>query len=163
MGIAAPSEPASPRRAAARAGVRLATCERPKGEELRVSIEEFKGHSYVRLQAWLRNDSGEYWPIKGKCCTIKIGEASRVATSLRQAERIIAEGHGHAPGRHDGRPTSGRPPDARERPGGQAATQNGGHDDQPKYVERRGRPQAREYTPPEDPSAERREFDEFAE
>ena len=158
-----PNHPNPPRQAAPpqEAGERLATCERPKGEELRVTAETYNNHPYVRIQAWIRNDHGEYWPIKGKCATIKPRELGAIIQALRQAERLIAEGHGAAPGRHDGRQPSGRTPDARGRPGGQAAAQNGGHDDRPRYVERRGRPQPREYTPPEGRSPADREFDEF--
>jgi hypothetical protein len=69
-------------------GVTLATFDRNRGtERLRVSLEEFNGYGFVRLQAWQINRDGEWWPCKGRCITVKIHETGQLAAVLANVAR----------------------------------------------------------------------------
>jgi hypothetical protein len=79
----ATAEPAPPEPA----GETLIEFERNRGaERLRVSLEEYQGHEYVRLQVWARGPSGDWWPVKGKCVTVKLREVDGLVAALRQVE-----------------------------------------------------------------------------
>jgi hypothetical protein len=130
-GYTPPSQPAPPRVQ----GERLACFERPKGERLVVTLEEYNGHEFVRLQVWAPGSDGRDWPVKGKCVTVKLREAP-----------LLSEALGKIGGDH------------RHEPRGPAP---GPDDERPQFIDRRrpGRPtQAPCRLPP--PSKE--PFDEFA-
>lgn len=98
-------------------GIRLATLPRNvKGmrEELRVSLATFEGHRYLSLRIWSQDRrSGQWWPVKGKGCSIKLREAREVADALldglRRAEEMAACDEEEAPRRsasHGTRPAT---------------------------------------------------------
>jgi hypothetical protein len=67
-------------------GERLATIGRAPNVELRVGLKEFKGHRFVRLQEWAVNmHNSQWWPSKGKGCSIKLRELDAVVAALLQA------------------------------------------------------------------------------
>lgn len=80
-------------------GETLAAFDRNRGtERLRVSLETFNGYDFVRLQAWQVNSQGEWWPCKGRCITIKLGEIGGMVDALRMAESLVglASGDGQS-------------------------------------------------------------------
>ena len=52
----------------------------PDGE-LRVSVDEYQGHSFISLRLWERGTDGEWWPTK-KGISVRLGEAEGVADAL---------------------------------------------------------------------------------
>src|SRR5690348_455448 len=50
-------------------------------QELRVSLEEYNGHPFLRLQLWDRGRGG-WWPLKGKAISVRMDEARAVAEVL---------------------------------------------------------------------------------
>jgi hypothetical protein len=60
------------------------TIERGRDTEFRVCLSTFQGKPYVSLRVWqLDPDSGEWWPVKGKGCSVRLSEAARLADALR--------------------------------------------------------------------------------
>src|SRR3954462_7419651 len=58
-------------------------------EELRISLAEFQGHAYLSIRVWaLDKRSGQYWPVKGKGCSVRLREAQDVAAALLEGLRI---------------------------------------------------------------------------
>jgi hypothetical protein len=132
-------------------GLRLATIERFAGEELRISLDAYRGRPYARLQAFRRDENGEAWPVKGKCVSVRVSEMGRVIDALREAERLVAQGHDQA-----------------EKPNGSNATfshHDGEDQDRPRYVPPRHG--GHQHRPPFDPSGMKTpagaagSFDEF--
>jgi len=72
------SAPAPP----AETGQRLAVFPRGEGVEMRVSLAEYEGHPYIALRVWERNAAGEWWPVKGKGCSLRLSEAGPLAEAL---------------------------------------------------------------------------------
>src|SRR3990170_4674469 len=71
-------------------GERLATIDRGPNVELRVGLKEFKGHRFIRLQEWSVNThNSQWWPVKGKGCSVKLRELDRVITSLVKAREMV--------------------------------------------------------------------------
>lgn len=64
-------------------GKLLATCVRghKKNEELRISLDEYRGHAYVSLRVWERGGKGPFWPSK-KGVTIRLSEIETVLAAL---------------------------------------------------------------------------------
>lgn len=52
------------------------------GERLRVSLETYQGHAFIRAQVWARNDAGDWWPTKGKCVTFRLRELPELIEAL---------------------------------------------------------------------------------
>src|SRR6185312_4604692 len=77
------------------AGKVLATIERPRGEQLVVSLEvSTVGKRYIRLQLWSTNVNGRRYPIPNKSITIGIDrELGAVIKAL-----LAAQGDHHEPG-----------------------------------------------------------------
>lgn len=75
---AQPDQPAAP----ADQGQRLATFDRGEGTELRVNLAEYNGHPYISIRVWERNQAGQWWPVKGKGCSIRMNEAAELAKVL---------------------------------------------------------------------------------
>jgi hypothetical protein len=66
----------------------LLTLDRNRGtERLRASLETFNGFRFVRLQVWQMGGQGEWWPVRGKCVTIKLRECSDLAQILADVAR----------------------------------------------------------------------------
>src|SRR5689334_143522 len=63
----------------------LATLQRGRGEELRVSLDEFEGHPFVSLRVWAPGPTGELWPVRGKGVSVRVRELLDVADALREA------------------------------------------------------------------------------
>ena len=66
------------------AEIRLLTCPRKQGEELRGSLKSYKGFAFVDARVWFEN-GGEWRPGKG--CTFKVREIAQVASALDEASR----------------------------------------------------------------------------
>ncbi len=65
-------------------GERLATFPRDPGTELRVSRAEYQGRPFVSLRVWQRDQAGAWWPVKGKRCSVRIGECTALAEALHR-------------------------------------------------------------------------------
>jgi hypothetical protein len=74
-------------------GRTLCTFERNRGSErTRVSLETFNGSPpFVRLQGWVTNAAGEWWPARGKCVTVPLRLVDQLIAALRQAEDLVRE------------------------------------------------------------------------
>ncbi len=69
-------------------GERLATIDRGPNVELRIGLKEFKGHRFIRLQEWSVNaHNSQWWPVKGKGCSIKLREIDAVVAALNAARK----------------------------------------------------------------------------
>lgn len=109
-------------------GTTLAEFPRGQGEKLRVSLESYNGHPFVRLQCWEVGTAGRWWPIRGKSVTVKVRECGRLAEVLADVARDhpapSPQGRsGASRGARDGGPTvpGQRPPyGANKAPGGGA-------------------------------------------
>jgi hypothetical protein len=73
-----PDRPAAPKEQ----GERLATFPRGEGVEMRVCLAEYQGRPFVSFRVWERNQAGEWWPVKGKGGSIRMGEAAELARVL---------------------------------------------------------------------------------
>ncbi len=85
-------------------GQRLATFPRGKNEEFRVTLAEFNGNPFVSLRVWEQNQDGAWWPVKGKGCSVRVGEVAELADALSRVEDLLAE-----PGRREGPPPRREP------------------------------------------------------
>src|SRR4051812_29226405 len=56
-------------------GQRLISFPRGEGIELRVNLSEYQGRPYVSLRVWSRDQGGNWWPEKGKGCSVRLTEA----------------------------------------------------------------------------------------
>lgn len=65
---------------------RLGTFPRAEGSELRVCQAEYQGRGYVSLRVWERDRNGQWWPIKGKGCSIRLGEIAGLIEVLGRVE-----------------------------------------------------------------------------
>jgi hypothetical protein len=77
-------------------GELLAELPRGLDEVLRVTLREYEGRPFVSLRVWALGQSGGYWPVKGKGCTVRIREAEAVAGALRRAAALADPGRGVA-------------------------------------------------------------------
>lgn len=71
-------------------GERLGTFERGDSEELRVCWDEFKGHPYLSLRVWTRGTDGQWWPDKGRGCSVRVRELEGSAAVLARAVELAA-------------------------------------------------------------------------
>ncbi len=79
-----PSPPPAPAPPKAH-GRALASIPRGDGSaELRISLEEFKGHPYVAVGVWERGRRGGWSQAKGKCLSVRLGEVAAVIQALQQ-------------------------------------------------------------------------------
>ena len=72
-------------------GVLVAKFKRGKegGEELRLTVDAFEGHQYVKAHVWTTRDAGKtWWPTK-KCVTFRARELDEVIAALTQAAEQI--------------------------------------------------------------------------
>ncbi len=64
--------------------------ELPRGhEELRVSIDEYKGHRYVGLRVFYQAGDGSWRPSPKKGCSIRAAEITDVVEALMSADEIL--------------------------------------------------------------------------
>jgi len=71
-------------------GDRLATLPRGPHAEMRVSLQDFKGRWLVSFREWERGRDRTWRPVKGKGCTIRVGEIAALVEGLKRAERDAA-------------------------------------------------------------------------
>jgi hypothetical protein len=65
---------------------RFGTLEREsKGEELRISLGEYKGYPFVSLRVWFKDQAGDFYPTK-KGVTLRPDEIGEAIASLRAIE-----------------------------------------------------------------------------
>lgn len=85
-----PNHPSPPRAAEPPPdnGERLATFDRGD-EELRVTLAEFNGNPYIALRVWRADRFGQWWPVKGKGCSIRVGELAELIDSLINAWNML--------------------------------------------------------------------------
>lgn len=60
---------------------------RGEAEELRVSLDEYQGHPFVSIRVWALGRDGQWWPVRGKGCTIRVREMGQVIAALGRAAR----------------------------------------------------------------------------
>jgi hypothetical protein len=73
----------------AETGRRLAAMPRGEGAEMRVVLDRYQDRPYVSLRLWERDRDGEWWPVKGKGCSVRTGEVAELIAALRQVEDIL--------------------------------------------------------------------------
>jgi hypothetical protein len=74
-------------------GERLATIDRGSHTELHIGPKEFKGHRFIRLQEWAVNPhNAQWWPSKGKGCSIKLRELEQVVAALVAGQQGAKKG-----------------------------------------------------------------------
>jgi hypothetical protein len=87
----APAPPKAPGRA-------LAAIPRGDGSaELRISLEEFKGHPYVAVGVWERGRRGGWTQAKGKRLSVRLGEVATVIQALQQVLAITGKNDAASP------------------------------------------------------------------
>ena len=128
-------------------GRRLAVFPRGQREELRVSLDTYEGHQFVRLQLWEVNG----WPIRGKGCSIRLREVAELAEVLAGLASRLDDDEPSQPSR------SASPARQRgaEPTGARASTRRGQAQGQP---DERGRPASEVNAGGQ---ASRQGFDEF--
>lgn len=65
-------------------GQRIATFPRGDGVELRVNLASYQGHEYLALRVFERDRAGQWWPCKGKGCSIRMNEAGPLGDVLAE-------------------------------------------------------------------------------
>lgn len=73
-------------------GRSLATFRRGPDAELRVSLAEYEGRPYIGLRVWERGQDGRLWPVKGKGCSVRVGECEGMIAALSEALAIVERG-----------------------------------------------------------------------
>jgi hypothetical protein len=73
-------------------GRRLATFPRQDGEELRVSLDCYKGHPFVNVHKWARGPGGRMVPLRGQGTTVRISEIDGAIAALREAKELVERG-----------------------------------------------------------------------
>ncbi len=154
-------------------GERLAVFPRGTGQELRVALAEYQGRPFLSLRVWAQDpNSGDWWPVKGKGCSVRIAEAAGLAEILSTVVDRARSRQEPRHGEHDARdgkataPAGQRVSGDRRASGGppSQATPSRTEDGRPQFVDRRrspDRPDWREQTPPPRPEAGADEFDEL--
>lgn len=81
-----PAEPAAPPEPT---GEVVAAFDRPgrggPDQQLRVTLEEFKGHPFLSIRLWTRDREGGWWPVRGRGVSVRLSEAEGVAEALQVA------------------------------------------------------------------------------
>jgi hypothetical protein len=149
-------------------GVPLVALPRNNGqEELRVGLKEYQGNRYVSLRVWGLDPGSDSWfPVRGKGCSVRLGEAEAVAEALRKAITTAAELRAQDGGRPVGEPRDRPEPKWRDLWGGGSRGQ-GGSQKPPGAIQggRRpeGRPRQQGAAPPRPDDRDGSAFDEFSE
>jgi len=72
-------------------GHRLLTIRRTFEEELRISINEFRGHRFVSFRLWTCNRFGDWYPDRERGVTIRARDLQAAIAALVEAARILEE------------------------------------------------------------------------
>jgi hypothetical protein len=73
-------------------GRRLASFPRQGGEELRISLDCYRGHPFVNVHKWGKGPGGRMFPLKGQGTTVRLSEIEGTIAALREARRLIERG-----------------------------------------------------------------------
>ena len=77
-------------------GSRLhASIARGDDEELRLSWAEYNGRHFLNLRIWKKDDSGAWWPEKGKGCTVRVRELADFADGVAKVVDLAAREAAH--------------------------------------------------------------------
>jgi hypothetical protein len=71
----------------------LTRAPRRDGTELRVSVHTYEGKPFVRVALW-QSSAPDAWPVKGKGCSVRVGELLAVAAALLDAADAANDGEG---------------------------------------------------------------------
>ena len=69
-------------------GSRIATLRRREGEELRVTLAEWEGETFVHLRVWRRDSRGRWYPAR-RGLALRAGELPDVLDALSAAADCI--------------------------------------------------------------------------
>ena len=87
------------------AGRDLAILDR-RDSEVRISLAEYEGRPFVRLEAWAPSPGGRWKPVPGRMLSIRLHETEKVVAALRRAVELaggpVAPTTPRVPARHDG-------------------------------------------------------------
>ncbi len=86
-----PNHPCPPRQPTPpeQRGLVLARISRSDDEELRIALDEYRGHRYLALRVWERGRDGQWWPVKAKGLSIRLREVADVAKAFAQAAGMM--------------------------------------------------------------------------
>ena len=149
-------------------GVPLAALPRNNGqEELRVGLKEYQGNRYVSLRVWGLDPGSDSWfPVRGKGCSVRLGEAEAVVEALRKAITTANELRAQGGGRPDGEPRDRPEPKRRDLWGSGSHGQQGSQKP-PGAIPGNRRPESRPRqhgaAPPRPDDRDGSAFDEFSE
>jgi hypothetical protein len=62
----------------------VATIPKNKGEEVRVTVDDFKGHRLVNVRVWYRAEDGKMWPGK-QGLAVRLDLAADLARAIAEA------------------------------------------------------------------------------
>jgi len=83
-------------------GSRIATLRRREGEELRVTLAEWEGETFVHLRVWRRDSRGRWYPAR-RGLALRAGELPDVLDALAAAaDSLTAQLASHARPQPDG-------------------------------------------------------------
>ena len=60
-------------------------------EQLRISLDEFKGHQFIAVRVFERASDGQMYPHKTKGCSVRLAECERVAAAILAAGKLADE------------------------------------------------------------------------
>src|SRR4051794_15697663 len=66
----------------------------PRGDsvEMRLSLASYLGRPFVSFRIWERGRDGQFWPVKGKGCSVRVGEIANVIAALQEIEALLQRG-----------------------------------------------------------------------
>lgn len=70
--------------------IQIAAIQRGDAAELRISLDEFKGHRYLSLRQWNKAPDGGFRPDPKRGCSIKLRELADVITALDRAAELAS-------------------------------------------------------------------------
>jgi hypothetical protein len=135
----------------------IATLPRGPAAELRITISEFNGKLSVALRVWEAAHGNGFWPTK-KGLNLRANELDAAIEALQGARQLLDSGFSMPAPRPDPGQGGDRPDEQEEGP------ITGSYvNPQATYVEKRGRPQPRQFDPAPLRGAMKRpeRFDEF--
>ena len=60
-------------------------------QELRLVLDEYKGHPYIAVRLWQRDIHGGWRPLKDQGCSIRLGEVEEAVQALTLAVNVVEE------------------------------------------------------------------------
>ena len=57
-------------------------------EQLRISLDEYKGHMFISIRVFERASDGQFYPSKTKGCSVRLAEFERVAEAILAAGKL---------------------------------------------------------------------------